>query len=347
LRVYENTPPVGDAKYTVDLATMPGAVIINAGEGNDTLTVDPGASTALGLNRLIYNAGSGANTLVLASGSARIDSTASGGTLNTTVAAGAQLSTAQLRQNELKLESNSRVTLLPDGETSVITSLALGAGATLDIGSNALIVDYAGDSPVATIRQQILAGRGGSGLGASWNGAGITSSAAAQANSAEPESRSIGYAENALLPLGPYTTFRGVPVDDTAVLIAFTRTADANLDGVVNDEDVTVVGANYAPGAANASWAAGDFDYSGFVDDDDVTLLGAFHNPIAGPLGPPAQPDEILSRFGDGINDLLIDLLAESISIDGEARQDNTADARRAATRRTDGGDELWARWEV
>ena len=30
--------------------------------------------------------------------------------------------------------------------------------------------------------------------------------------------------------------------------MAFTRTGDANLDGLVNDDDVTIVGATYAPG---------------------------------------------------------------------------------------------------
>jgi hypothetical protein len=134
------------------------------------------------------------------------------------------------------------------------------------------------------IRQQILAGRGGVGLGASWNGTGITSSAAAAANQTAAESRSVGFAENASLPLGAYTTFRGLPVDSTAILIAFTRTGDANLDGIVNDNDVTIVGATYAPGAPQAGWAFGDFDYNGFVDDDDVTLLGAFYDPAASAL---------------------------------------------------------------
>src|SRR6185503_10534357 len=58
---------------------------------------------------------------------------------------------------------------------------------------------------------------------------------------------------------------------------------DANLDGVVNDDDVTIVNATYAPGVPQPSWALGDFDYNGFVDNDDVTLLGAFYDPAAEP----------------------------------------------------------------
>jgi autotransporter-associated beta strand protein len=213
----------------------------------------------------------------------------------------------------LSIQANAQLNL---GSTQRLGGLQIGAGATtqmtsgasktlvtptltiagtpaaptgkLDVNSNSAIIDYTGTSPAATIRQQILAGRGGPGLGAEWNGMGITSSAVAAANASEPESRSLGYANNADLPLGPYTNFRGQPVDATSVLILHTRTADANLDGLVNDNDVTILGAMYAPGVANASWANGDFDYNGFVDDEDVTLLGALYNPSAPPLAAPA-----------------------------------------------------------
>jgi hypothetical protein len=131
---------------------------------------------------------------------------------------------------------------------------------------------------------QIIAGRGTVGLGATWTGPGITSGTAASDVQTEPESRTVGYANNASLPLGAYTTFGGEPVDETAVLVAYTRTGDANLDGIVNDNDVTIVGATYAPAVPQPSWALGDFDYNGFVDDDDVTLLGAFYDPAAEPL---------------------------------------------------------------
>jgi hypothetical protein len=175
----------------------------------------------------------------------------------------------------------------------VTGEFSIATGATFDITDNAAIVDYTGASPVATVREKILSGRGGSGLGKGWNGMGITSSAAATANTTEPESRSVGYAENATMPLGPFTTFRGQAVDGTSILIAFTRTGDANLDGVVNDDDVTIVGATYAPGVPQPSWGLGDFDYNGFVDDDDVTLLGAFYDPNTPP--PLAAPGASVS----------------------------------------------------
>jgi uncharacterized membrane protein len=180
-----------------------------------------------------------------------------------------------------------------DAGTSLVGALTIAGGTTptakLDLANNAAIINYTGSSPLATIRQQILAGRGGLGLGKPWNGNGITSSAAGTANVADPDSRSVAYAENSALPLGAFATFRGQPVDDTSILIAYTRTGDANLDGVVNDDDVTIVGATYAPGLPQASWALGDFDFSGFIDDDDVTLLGAFYDPNAAPLASAAS----------------------------------------------------------
>ncbi|MEX2139371.1 MAG: Calx-beta domain-containing protein [Pirellulales bacterium] len=231
---------------------------------------------------ILFGARDGLNELHVKSGRVRIDSTVDGGTLKTTVAEGAELITTRLEQNDVTIDG--RLTLLNGGTTSTVTSLTLGGNGMLDLADNALVVDYSGASPLAAIRERILSGRGGSGFGAGWKGPGINSSTALETNKADPESRSLGYAENAALPLGPYTKFRGAPVDETSVLIAYTRTGDANLDGLVNDDDVTIVGATYAPGVPQPQWALGDFDYNGFVDDDDVTLLGVFYDPGAAPL---------------------------------------------------------------
>ncbi|MEX2141428.1 MAG: PQQ-dependent sugar dehydrogenase [Pirellulales bacterium] len=181
----------------------------------------------------------------------------------------------------------------PGTSPSVLGALSIAGGTAptgrLDLTDNAMVIDYSGASSVATVRQQIITGRGGPGLGGSWNGTGITSSTAAAANATAPDSRSVGYAENSSLPLGSYTSFRGQPVDDTSLLLTYARTGDANLDGVVNDDDVTIVGATYAPGVPQPHWGLGDFDYNGFVDDDDVTLLGVFYDPSATPLTAAAQ----------------------------------------------------------
>jgi subtilisin family serine protease/subtilisin-like proprotein convertase family protein len=269
---------------------------INTLGGDDRILIEIPAGTTGPAAGILVDAGGGLNNeVVVRGGDLKVDSRAIGGVLKTTVVAGTRLSTSRLERGAHVLGDNSQVVLLPGGGTSLVTSLSLGTGSTLDITNNALVVDYSGASPAATIREQILAGRGGAGVEASWNGTGITSSAAATAIQTAPGSRSVGFAENASLPLGRYADFRGLAVDDTAVLIAYTYTGDANLDGVVNDNDVTVVGAMYAPGVANANWASGDFDFNGFVDDDDVTLLGAFYDPLASPAVVAWSPDHAMA----------------------------------------------------
>jgi T5SS/PEP-CTERM-associated repeat protein len=279
----------------------------------DDLAIVQQSSGALVLNGALNNAGgntitkSGAGTLIIAgaqshgpgavltisAGIANVNTNAGSNTArNTTVNANSSTNFGSTQHlAALNVGPGATATITSDGPKNVVTNALSIAGGSmptgkLDVTNNAVIVDYpaAGPSPETTIRAQIISGRGLSGFGATWTGLGIASSTAAAANATEPESRSIGYAENASLPLGSYTTFRGQAVDDTSVIMAFTRTGDANLDGIVNDDDVTIVGATYAPGVPQPHWALGDFDYNGFVDDDDVTLLGVFYDPSATPL---------------------------------------------------------------
>jgi hypothetical protein len=188
----------------------------------------------------------------------------------------------------VQIGAGATVRLTPDASKTLVTPTLTIAGTAaaptgkLDLASNGAVINYTGDSPVAAIRQQILAGRGGTDLLGAWDGQGITSSTAA----ADPSNLSVGFANNGDLPLGAYTNFRGEAVDDSTVLIRTTRTGDANLDGVVGDEDVTIVGATYGM-TSGATWALGDFTYDGAVDDADVTLVSALYDPTATPLPSP------------------------------------------------------------
>jgi hypothetical protein len=241
------------------------------------------------------------------------------------------------------------VAVAPNGTNSgvsVIGALSIAGDlapiARFDLTDNAAVINYTGTSPAPMVRQQILVARGGAGLGATWTGNGITSSAAA---AADPESGSVGYAENATMPLGPYTTFRGQAVDSTSLLLVYTRTGDANLDGVVNDDDVTIVGAAYAPGVPQPSWALGDFDYNGFVDDDDVTLLGVFYDPSAPPLNSPAAPGAAVAAVPEPASLILALVAVVGISVLVVSRRGNSKAFSPAASRSCSRGSQRSARY--
>jgi hypothetical protein len=312
IEVFANAAGTG-APVLSALAGSLTSLLIDTQDGNDSLLVDLGDGILL--LAIQYQSGAGVNTLNVQSGSVRIDASVdTGGTLDTTVGTGAELITDRIRQNSLTLAPGSRATVLSNGTLDAVSRLnvlTVRTGATLDISDNALVLDYTGASPEAAIRGEIVEGRGGPGVGSGlWNGTGITSGAAAAANALDPESRTIGYADNGTLPFGPYSLFRGQPVDATSILIAFTRTGDANLDSLVDDLDATILGAFYP--AVDPRWSSGDFEYNGAVDDGDATLLGAFYNPTATPF-PEAAPslalkaaieslarDAVFVAIGDG-----------------------------------------------
>jgi glucose/arabinose dehydrogenase len=283
LQIFEDYPPADGSSpiftWPMD-ARMP--LQIFTGAGNDAIAIElpPGIDGPAGGIRI--DAGSGTNSVRVESGRVSVDLVATGGSVAIIIGRGAEINTTVFRDASLVLAGKgAKATILPGGQmASLLTSLSIAPGATLDITDNALVIDYTGTSPVDFVRNEILAGRDGVGVGnGRWTGVGITSSTAAQANIAMPESHSVGYAENAALPLGRYDVFRGQTVDETSVLIAYVTPGDTTLDGLVNDDVVTMVSALFAQGVPQPAWALGDFDYNGFVDDDDVTLLAALYLP--------------------------------------------------------------------
>jgi autotransporter-associated beta strand protein len=167
-----------------------------------------------------------------------------------------------------------------------ITSLNTNTSGKLDLTNNGMVINYTGSSPAAAIRALLIQGRGGVGFGVGdWNGASGIASSTANTSPHDPISYGIGYAQNDLMPLGGFSgTFMGQNINANSILIRFTRGADATLDGIVNDDDVTIVGALYDNGATSGHvWAEGDFTYDGLINDDDVTALGALYDPSAPP----------------------------------------------------------------
>ena len=141
-------------------------------------------------------------------------------------------------------------------------------GGQVDLGDNAMAVDYAaGSSPAEQIRAYIASAYNGG----AWTGDGLTSSAAA----ANPN-HALGYAEaSALASIPPLFG----TVDDTTLLVRYTRWGDADLNHVVNLGDFNALAANFGTGDA---WHEGDFNYDGITNLNDFNLLAANFGSAAG-----------------------------------------------------------------
>lgn len=183
------------------------------------------------------------------------------------------LAAKSIHQNSLSVSANAIVTLATNSGVSVVKTLTLtgGAGATaaIDLGNNALVVDYSATSPISDIRAAVISGYAAA--GPHWTGAGIRSFVAAS-----DASLGLGVVEasNVLHISGAQTaTFAGETVDATSVLVRLTKLGDTNLDGRVTFTDFQRLESGF--GQPGATWRTGDFNYDGVVDRTDFALLYA------------------------------------------------------------------------
>jgi len=183
----------------------------------------------------------------------------------------------------------------------VLSSLpTIAAGAQLDVEDNVMVINYGSDTTHATrdaIRNLLINGRNAApAQAAPWNGSGgIISTYANQTGNGF--NLAIGYADNtdlaAVRASGSYTTFGGQTVASNTVLVQLTRGADATLDGIVDGQDVAIIGTHFQkPGSGQ--WCFGDFDYSGTCDGNDVAVLGT----TFGKTAPILSPAQMTAEFG-------------------------------------------------
>ena len=163
------------------------------------------------------------------------------------------------------------------GKTLVTKSLAFTGTGRLDLNDNALIVDYDGTSPLATIQSLINAARNGG----AWDGVGITSTTA---RNASPGNTTLGVMESGDFKAiyGTKAAFAGEVIDATALLINYTYYGDADFNGVVNFDDYSRADAGFNLG--HTGWINGDFDGNGEVNFDDYSLIDLAFNTQGAPL---------------------------------------------------------------
>jgi autotransporter-associated beta strand protein len=169
--------------------------------------------------------------------------------------------------------------------TTVVPSLNVGAGAQLDLTNNAMVLDYTAASPLATIQTYLTNGYNNG----SWDGTTGINSSAAHTNNLVPGAHitALGYGEaSALFSTFP-ALFAGENVDNTAVVIRYVNSGDANLDGSVDSVDFNLLASNF--GGSGKQWIEADFNYDGAVDTTDFNLLASnFGETLASPAASPA-----------------------------------------------------------
>jgi hypothetical protein len=122
-------------------------------------------------------------------------------------------------------------------------------------------------------------------IAGNWSGSGIVTSMTA-ATTSMVTTLAIATAGQAAK-----TTFGGIPVASTDVLVMYTYGGDANLSGKIDADDYFRIDSNYNRGAnvpANnpyKSFFNGDFNYDGVIDGDDYALIDAGFS--ASQSGPP------------------------------------------------------------
>ncbi len=157
------------------------------------------------------------------------------------------------------------------GGPLVLPSLSIASGGLLDVTNNSMIVN---NGNLASITSNIAKGYNGG----PWNGTtGITSSTAAGTHNT-----AVGVELNSNGSTALLSTFEGQGVTSTDVLVKYTYFGDANLDGVVNGSDYTLIDNGFNNNLTG--WHNGDFNYDGIVNGDDYTLIDNAFNTQGAPI---------------------------------------------------------------
>jgi hypothetical protein len=242
----------------------------------------------------------------------------------------AVLTVTQLAVPALSIGSSGSVVIAAGGGTAgtgSISSLTIASGGQLDITDHGLVIEY-GPNPqyapggtASLVGDLILPGTGsitflrtahtypsGSIQGYvqtafdsyNWDGPGITSSAAANdptgltaVGVADENDLDIVYPNDYTVAGGGTGTWLGQPINDTNnVLVRYTYYGDGNLDGVVNDEDVSALSLGYSGLAGYIGWSDGDYTYDGRINENDISLLAVSYVWQGAPLGDAITPGQ-------------------------------------------------------
>jgi autotransporter-associated beta strand protein len=266
-------PAAGTASLVLGSPVINGSTVLTIGTDGTSTTysgsISDRTSNYSGAAGSIVKVGSGTLTLS-GSNSFTGGTNVSSGTL---VLSG---SNALPTDTALNIASGAEVSIANHGSgaIAVVQASALTNSGVMDITNNDLVLKGAGATGLTTAFNEIQAGYNGG----AWNGtsstAGVITSSTAASNTS--------YLTAVGLATG-LTSFEGLTVSTSDVLIKYTYYGDTNLDGGVDGSDYTNIDNGF--NSHLTGWQNGDFNYDGVVDGSDYTLIDNAYNTQGASLG--------------------------------------------------------------
>ena len=223
------------------------------------------------------------------------------------VEAGASLTARRIVQQDATVGGTLRLQG-PSKTTSVLNALNIAGAAdawtgTVDIMNNALVVQ-SGTGPDANAAYARLVNQARlASANLMWSGAAGVTSTLARGDGNTAVAVVLNRDDLDLGSPAFMSSFDATPdanqavaVNTFSVLVKYTWYGDADLNGVVDERDLTRFSTGYSDQRSPApvglsGWAWGDFDNNGTIDERDLTLFSAVYSNHGGPLSPGAVPE--------------------------------------------------------
>lgn len=187
--------------------------------------------------------------------------------------------TAHAKLASLNIAGSSQVKMPAAGNSVlVLGSITFGAGASLDLADNSLVVDDPAGTGMADLKQHRAAGR-------------IVTSV----SQIDGLSATLARVDNRLVR---QSSWDGRAINASGIfaqtIVTHARVGDADLDGRVDEADYRPIVANM--GRTNAQWVLGDVNDDGTVTSDDFALVTS---QIGARAATPAAPIQATSDSSD------------------------------------------------